>query len=358
MRVLFHCRPSFELFPGGDAIQIRKTKTALEALGVEVYITTSPSPNPSGYDLIHIFNPLLVSMSGARRARQLGIPVYISTIYWPMEQYFRAYLPLAKLYLKEKPPGWSAYSGEAWLRYIGYTYLWNRYMQRRLSQFISLADVLLPNSQAEAERLLEQFRPQAIITAIKNGVELGQANRSAHVPHTLSKLNQYILCVGRLELRKNQHLLIEALKNSSLPLVFVGNMTASRGYLALCEQLGRERGQTYFISHIAHELMPEVFRRARLHVMPSWYETPGLASLEAAALGVPIITTDKGGTREYFKNEATYCQPGSLSSLKNALHEMLSKKIDPNRLGERLRSQFTWQNTAAETLAAYRASTH
>ena len=41
-------------------------------------------------------------------------------------------------------------------------------------------------------------------------------------------------------------------------------------------------------------------------VLPSTLETPGLAALEAAALGIPIIITSEGCTKEYFGSIETY----------------------------------------------------
>ena len=35
-------------------------------------------------------------------------------------------------------------------------------------------------------------------------------------------------------------------------------------------------------------------------------ETPGLAALEAAALGIPIIVTSEGSSKEYFGEIKTY----------------------------------------------------
>ncbi|MEK7460704.1 MAG: glycosyltransferase family 4 protein [Patescibacteria group bacterium] len=357
MRVLFHCRPSFTRFAGGDAVQILGTKQALENLGVQVDISTETSPNPRGYDIVHIFNPVLVSMAGASKAQDLGIPVAISTIYWPMYQYFRSYLGLIQEYTEHKPSGWLGFAVEAFGRYVTYTYLWNTYLGWRLKKFVALADLLLPNSQAEAKELAAQFQPRAKIIPVSNGVDLKVNTLAPRIttglPKELASLEDYILCVGRLELRKNQHLLIQALHNSPQPLVFVGNMAVSTGYTVLCQKLGRKRlGPTYFIAHLPHELLPGVYERAALHVMPSWYETPGLSSLEAAAAGVPIVTIDQGGTREYFGPDATYCPPGDVQLLVEAISEALQKRPNP-KLAERIRRDFSWEKAGAQTLAAY-----
>jgi len=38
----------------------------------------------------------------------------------------------------------------------------------------------------------------------------------------------------------------------------------------------------------------------QVHMLPSWFETTGLSSIEAAVMHCNIVITDKGDTREYF----------------------------------------------------------
>ena len=53
-------------------------------------------------------------------------------------------------------------------------------------------------------------------------------------------------------------------------------------------------------------------------------ETPGLSSLEAAAMGKNIVVTTKGDTYDYFEDYAFYCEPDDIESIKNALMINLS----------------------------------
>jgi glycosyltransferase involved in cell wall biosynthesis len=90
-----------------------------------------------------------------------------------------------------------------------------------------------------------------------------------------------------------------------------------------------------------------------VHVLPSWFETCGLSSLEAASMGCNIVITRKGYAAEYFQDNAFYCDPASPSSIRAAIEQAA---IAPLRkeFQQKIFSHFTWQNAAAATYQAYK----
>ena len=60
---------------------------------------------------------------------------------------------------------------------------------------------------------------------------------------------------------------------------------------------------------------------AKCFALPSTLETPGLAALEAAALGIPIIITSEGCAKEYFGKIDTYYdgKKGNVKELANLI---------------------------------------
>ena len=46
-----------------------------------------------------------------------------------------------------------------------------------------------------------------------------------------------------------------------------------------------------------------------MFALPSWFETPGLAALEAALAGCSVVITPFGSTREYFGDLVEYARP-------------------------------------------------
>ena len=99
--------------------------------------------------------------------------------------------------------------------------------------------------------------------------------------------------------------------------------------------------------------MANAYAAARTHALVSFYETPGLASLEAVLAGATIVATDRGSPREYFGDSAFYCQPTDLGSIKAALSAAYAAKPDP-ALKQRVLSEYSWARTAAATIEGYR----
>jgi glycosyltransferase involved in cell wall biosynthesis len=164
----------------------------------------------------------------------------------------------------------------------------------------------------------------------------------------------FVLQVGRIEPVKNQLAAIKALFAVPVPLVFIGARPAAYArYFEQCQALAARRGNVYFVDAVPHEQLPGLYRGARVHMLPSFRETPGLVSLEAALMGCNIVTTDQGPTDEYFGPWAWYCNPTSLDSIRRAVLGALAAPF-PEFLRQRIRARFTWHNAAQATLAAYR----
>ena len=101
--------------------------------------------------------------------------------------------------------------------------------------------------------------------------------------------------------------------------------------------------------------MLDYYRKAKVHVLPSWHETCGLSSLEAAAMGCNIVITEKGFTREYFGDDAFYCEPGDPESIFNAVENAAQSECH-TELQQKILHHYTWQQAAASTLIAYQNS--
>ena len=83
MRVLFQTRTNLFDAPGGDMVQMLKTKEFLEKKGIQVDISLDFEPNLEGYDLVHLFNlmepqDIYLQLKNAQRQNK---KVVLSTIY-------------------------------------------------------------------------------------------------------------------------------------------------------------------------------------------------------------------------------------------------------------------------------------
>jgi glycosyltransferase involved in cell wall biosynthesis len=108
-----------------------------------------------------------------------------------------------------------------------------------------------------------------------------------------------------------------------------------------------------FIEHLPQEELVSYYQLASVHVLPSWFETTGLSSLEAAAMGCNIVISDKGDTREYFEDYAFYCDPGSVKSIRTAIDNAATQPSS-ELLREKIRQRYTWQSACRHTAEGYR----
>jgi glycosyltransferase involved in cell wall biosynthesis len=87
---------------------------------------------------------------------------------------------------------------------------------------------------------------------------------------------------------------------------------------------------------------------------PSSYEGFGLPVLEALACGRPVVTTQVSSLPEAGGEAALLVPPGDAAALAAALARALA--LEPERLacGPAHAARFTWEATAAQTVASYR----
>jgi glycosyltransferase involved in cell wall biosynthesis len=70
-------------------------------------------------------------------------------------------------------------------------------------------------------------------------------------------------------------------------------------------------------------------------------------------MGCNIVVTEKGDTRDYFKDDAWYCNPDDIASIKDAVDKAYKAPYDP-AFKERILKNYTWERAAEETLAGYK----
>jgi len=161
-----------------------------------------------------------------------------------------------------------------------------------------------------------------------------------------------VLCVSRIEGRKNQINLIRAMNGTGLHLYLVGMPALNQpSYYRLCRKLAGEN--IHFTGYVSFEQLLGYYRQSRVHVLPSWFETTGLSSLEAAKMGCNVVISDRGDVRSYFKDDAWYCDPANPDSIREAVMEAYEAPFNKT-LAHRVGNEYTWENAARETIKGYR----
>ena len=223
-------------------------------------------------------------------------------------------------------------------------------LQRKI---IRMVDVFLPNSDSEMRRVAKDFNFTSYnYVAVANAVDIHKFKYDeVQIDAEFEKYKDCVLCVSRIEGRKNQLNVIKACKNLPYKFVFIGKAGANfKKYFERCKE---EAGKNVsFLGQIAHDKLPQFYKLAKVHILASWMETPGLSSLEAAIMRTNIVVTKKGDTEDYFKDFAFYCEPDNLSSIKDAVEKAYNTPFD-EKLLIRIKENYKWENTAQQTLDGY-----
>jgi glycosyltransferase involved in cell wall biosynthesis len=363
MKILMQSRVSLFSVPGGDTIQIIKTKEYLEKLGVKVDVSTELEPDVRDYDLIHLFNltrPQEVYLQ-AKNAKKQGKIVLLSPIYLSYIEYDRTcrnslvktlanvlkpeqfeYLKICGRAVKNK----ELHKGTAILLVKGY--------KRLQKKILGLVDVFLPNSNSEMNKLVVDFNLAfKKYFKIPNAIDsnLFRDNGTVVIDEELKKFQNCILCVARIEGIKNQLNVVRAINRLPYKLVLIGKVAPNhRRYF---NQIKKEAyDNIYILGEVEHNLLPKFYSLAKVHVLASWFETTGLSSLEAGAMGCNLVITDKGYTVEYFGDYAFYCRPDSVDSIREAIIRAYESPTSPE-LRSHILNNYTWEITAKKTLQAY-----
>jgi glycosyltransferase involved in cell wall biosynthesis len=220
----------------------------------------------------------------------------------------------------------------------------------------SWAAKLLPNTLAEAELLHKGYGlPQQKITVIPNGVDARFANADPSLFEKTYKLRNFILNVGHIgHARKNVLTLIKVLATIDHPAVIIGRIIAGP-YGDACVREAAKHRHILLIDGLDNSsaLLASAYAACDTFVLPSYFETPGIAALEAALAGAKVVITPYGGTAEYFGNHAWYVEPSSEPSIRKGIVDALQAHKTP-ALHDHILMNFVWKVVAEKTAAVYK----
>lgn len=317
MNIYFNTYPAAFQCPGGGEIQLLKSKEALERRGHKVTLFNQWEHSLAAADVVHQFSVQGGIYNLCTYAHSHKIPLVISPILWLSE------------YIDQYPMG-------------------------EIAHMLNVADVICPNSHAEVERFLRHFDVTADRYHVThNGVDASFFNT---IPPALFRADyampeSFVLCVGNIEERKNQLALLEANSRIGVHTVLIGNV---RDQSYFDQMNDRFAGKFSYLGYMEHDApaLRSAYAACAAFALPSLLETPGLAALEAAAAGAPLVITEEGCTAEYFGLEAVYANPKSVDDIAEKILVATNSKKKNEKLKDLVR-QFTWDRVAEELEGAY-----
>ncbi len=222
-------------------------------------------------------------------------------------------------------------------------------------ELLLLADVVLPNSQSEANQLARLFGvpgerlgasyptaccPPSAPPAPNYSSGASATSRSFCMSGESSRAKTCWDWFARFERWAFPWWRSASLRRAGTP---ISAGAAARG-AASWRWLGR-------VDH--HDpILGSAYAAAKVFALPSWFETPGLAALEAALAGCPVVITPHGSTRDYFGDLVEYARPDRGAEIRRALTNSWNNGSDP-RLARLVATHFLWPKVAQTTAEVY-----
>lgn len=238
-------------------------------------------------DVLHAHSPFVTGWMAVRYARRLRIPL-VYTYHTQLEEYAH-YVPFEP-------------------------HATRRAASTLTRNFSNLADAVIVPTPSMRGHLLD-LGVTVRVEVIPSGIDLrlfGSGTRTASIRQSLGVRagERLLLFVSRLAREKNVELLLDAVRESSVPVrLAIGGDGPERAAL---EAKAAEYGiadRVIFMGAIERHKLPDLYASADAFVFPSVTETQGLVLVEALAAGALVIAADAPPVREVLDGAGRLVRP-------------------------------------------------
>jgi glycosyltransferase involved in cell wall biosynthesis len=205
---------------------------------------------------------------------------------------------------------------------------------------------LFTSSKSEADRISRLSRGREVVP-IGLAVGSGLTDATPRRPAGLDGLsNGFLLCVGRLNARKNLAVTIEAALASgrvteSAPLVVVGEPQGRSAVLPPDVARAVEAGAVRFLGFIDDDELAWLYQNASALLFLTRDEGFGLPALEALHFGAPVVVSDLPVFREILGRRALFADPRNADAIAAAIRAVppRAEPLDTASLG------YSWEES-------------
>ena len=302
MKILFVLPAHHQLFYGGAEVQFKNTvKNVNKYLSVEIY--NHETTDIKSFDLVHLFRLSESHIELCNYLIENNIPYVVSPIFFPQNLLYLLYFKITSLFINFK-----------------FSKISSLYYKSRI---LNNAKIIFPNTYDE-NKLIKKISHKCNTFIIPNCVD---DEFYTHLHDTeISNIRRFndILCVGRIEPRKGQLVLLKCAKHLNLKITTIGNI---RDQSYFNNMLSLNYDKWTHIDHVSSrkELICHYYSH-KYYIQPSSMETPGISAMEALLCGCKLAICSKGGTFEYFKNNALYIKDQTFNEVCKVVINMLSNQ--------------------------------
>ena len=193
-------------------------------------------------------------------------------------------------------------------------------------------------------------------------------DRKIFIPDLSVEKENIILSIGRIQEQKGQLQTIEFLNNfkkiqNDFKCYFVGGPSGKHGneYLHELKQTIKDFNldkHVEFLGDLPQTEIIELFKKAKLLIHTSKFETFGLVAIEANTMGVPVLTTNNGSLMEIIENNKNgYLSENLIDSnvnnFVNNLFNNVTKYEEIHSSCIEKSKKYDWMKTANELESLY-----
>jgi len=246
-----------------------------------------------------------------------------------------------------------------------------KFRKKKLAnKILTNAQFITANSQCTKNLLKDLVEDQSKIKIIYPGINLDfhkideQKLEQIKNEHHLEN-KKIILTTGRLVKRKNQSLIIQAVKKlkdtfPDLLYLIIGNGSQKEDYELKIKAYGLENN-VKILPNIENDELPYFYKLSEIFAMisktsPDDIEGFGIVYLEAGLFAKPVIASDQGGAQEAIINNHTglLIKENDTEALKNTITKLLENKELANQLGNnaqsRIKEKFLWKDISKKLI--------
>ena len=223
--------------------------------------------------------------------------------------------------------------------------IWASFVRMAASYYYNnMSLVMVPSKNALNE--INRIKSKTHKELVALGINFKKFKKSLKTFKEKKDIN--IAYVGRLAPEKDLITLKRAFEkleknNKNINLIFIGDGSQDiKGQLK-----GRKIKITGFVDNVENHL-----KKTDIFVLPSLTETTSLATIEAMACGIPVITTRVGDLENYVKDRVNgyFFEKGNAKELASKIEILIKNKKLRKRFGENARKSAlkapSWKETA------------
>ena len=218
----------------------------------------------------------------------------------------------------------------------------NRY-RKRLMRY----DHIIAVSDCVRDDLIRRDVPADMITTISNCLET--------FPELSEEEGDFILNLGRMVGTKGLDYLVEAMRNVDYKLIMCGKGPESKRIAKMIRKYGLE-DRIEMRGWVSEKEKERLMGTCKFFVMPSIYESYGIAASEALSYGKPIVCTDVDGLPGNVKDAGYYVKPKDSKGLAHAINDLLADEDKRKELSEnalKVVHEFTWDDQISKIEKLY-----